>query len=150
MRHHAHSIRSDHTTGGRACLEIAGASKRAERGKSPDASRAPGSFHDGGEVEKTGVANDDAINLARRATSLLPPEKDAIVGNIILAGLAEIEARTGATSDALAILRQLLSVPAGGSVSIARLRIDPVWDPIRNDPGFQRLLAGKEQIGPNK
>src|SRR5467141_3194103 len=58
MRHHARSIRSDHATGGRACLEIAGASKRAERGKSPDASRAPGSFHDSSEVETTGVAND--------------------------------------------------------------------------------------------
>src|SRR6184192_3577419 len=66
MRHHAHSIRSDHTTGGRACLEIASTSKRPDRGKSPDASRAPGSFHDGGEVEKTGVANDDAINLEMR------------------------------------------------------------------------------------
>jgi hypothetical protein len=30
------------------------------------------------------------------------------------------------------------------------LTIDPVWDPMRYDPGFQQLLAGKEQIGPNK
>src|SRR5262245_5190997 len=51
-------IPSGHITGGRACLEIAAASKRPERGKSPDACRAPGSFHNGGEVEKTGVAND--------------------------------------------------------------------------------------------
>ena len=36
------------------------------------------------------------------------------------------------------------------SVSIARLKLDPVWDPIRNDPEFQQLLAGKEQIGPVK
>jgi TolB-like protein len=92
--------------------------------------------------------NSDAIKLARQATNLLPPEKDVVVGNILLAGLAEIEARTGATADAIAILRRLLSVPAGGSVSIARLKIDPVWDPIRNDPGFQQLLAGTEHIGP--
>jgi hypothetical protein len=61
LRPHARSIRSDHAAhaaGGRACLEIAGASKRPERGKSPDARRAPRSFHNGGEVEKTGVAND--------------------------------------------------------------------------------------------
>jgi len=38
-------------------------------------------------------------------------------------------------------------LPAG-HVSIARLKIDPVWDPIRNDPGFQELLAGKELVGP--
>jgi hypothetical protein len=30
------------------------------------------------------------------------------------------------------------------------LKIDPIWDPIRNDRGFQQLLTGKEQIGPNK
>jgi TolB-like protein/Tfp pilus assembly protein PilF len=92
--------------------------------------------------------NSDAIKLARQATNLLPPEKDVVVGNILLAGLAEIEARTGATADAIALLRRLLSVPAGGSVSIARLKIDPVWDPICNDPGFQQLLAGKEHVGP--
>jgi TolB-like protein/Tfp pilus assembly protein PilF len=94
--------------------------------------------------------NSDATKLARQAANLLPPEKDVLVGNFLLTGLAEIEARTGATADAIAILRRQLSVPAGGSVSIARLKIDPVWDPIRNDPGFQQLLAGKEQIGPNK
>ena len=91
--------------------------------------------------------NSDAIKLARQATNLLPPEKDVVVGNILLAGLAEIEARTGATADAIALLRRLLSVPAGGSVSIARLKIDPVWDPIRKDPAFQQLLTAKEYIG---
>jgi tetratricopeptide (TPR) repeat protein len=90
----------------------------------------------------------DAIKLARQAANRLPPEKDAIVGNELLTGLAEIEARTGATADAVVILRQQLSVPAGGSVSIARLKIDPVWDPIRNDPGFQQLLTVKEHVGP--
>ncbi len=92
--------------------------------------------------------NSDAINLARQATNLLSPEKDVIVGNILLAGQAEIEARTGATADVIALLRRLLSVPAGGSISIARLKIDPVWDPIRNDPGFQELLTMKEYVGP--
>jgi len=90
----------------------------------------------------------DGINLARQAADLLPPEKDALVGNILLAGLAEIKARAGATADAVAILRRLLTVPAGETVSIARLKIDPVWDPIRNDPGFQQLLTGSEHIGP--
>jgi serine/threonine-protein kinase len=92
--------------------------------------------------------NDNAIKLARQAAELLPPEKDALVGNLLLAGLAEIEARTGAAADAIGILRRLLSVPAGETVSIARLKIDPVWDPIRNDPGFQKFLAGTEHVGP--
>src|ERR1700676_1697660 len=92
--------------------------------------------------------NSDATKLARQAADLLPPERDVLVGNFLLTGLAEIEARTGATADAIAILRRQLSVPAGGSVSIGRLKIDPVWDPIRNDPGFQKLLAVKEHVGP--
>ena len=92
--------------------------------------------------------NDDATKLARHAADLLPHEKDAVVGNLLLTGLAEIEARTGATAEAIAILRRQLSVPAGGSVSIARLKIDPLWDPIRNDLGFQQLLALKEHVGP--
>jgi TolB-like protein/Tfp pilus assembly protein PilF len=92
--------------------------------------------------------NSDAIKLARQATNLLPPEKDVVVGNILLVGLAEIEARTGVTADAIALLHRLLSVPAGGTVSIARLKIDPVWDPIRSDPGFQELLTMKEYVGP--
>jgi hypothetical protein len=39
-------------------------------------------------------------------------------------------------------------MPAGETVSIARLKIDPVWDPIRNNSGFQQLLTTKERVGP--
>jgi len=90
----------------------------------------------------------DAINIARRAVELLPLEKDAVLGSGNLAALAEIQARTGATSDAVENLRRLLSIPAGETISIARLKIDPVWDPIRNDSGFQKLLTAKEHVGP--
>jgi serine/threonine-protein kinase len=79
---------------------------------------------------------------------LLPPEKDTLIGTANLVGLAEIEAQVGLGSDAIDILRPLLAVPAGETVSIARLKIDPIWDPIRNDPGFQQLLTIKEHIGP--
>ncbi len=88
--------------------------------------------------------NADALRVARQAADLLPIEKDAIVGRILLAGLAEIEARTGRAEEAVKILRQLITAPAGGVVSIARLRIDPVWDPIRDNPGFQKLLSEPE------
>jgi TolB-like protein/class 3 adenylate cyclase/Flp pilus assembly protein TadD len=94
--------------------------------------------------------NAEALNAARQATNVLPVEKDALLGTGILTNLAEVEAHAGETEEAIKILHRLLSIPAGLEVSIARLKIDPVWDPIRNDPGFQQLLAGKEQIGPNK
>ena len=92
--------------------------------------------------------NADAIDIARRALELLPPESDAVLGISNLSSLAEIQARTGATKEAVENLRKLLSIPAGETVSIARLKVDPVWDPIRNDPGFQHLLTTKEHIGP--
>jgi TolB-like protein/cytochrome c-type biogenesis protein CcmH/NrfG len=87
--------------------------------------------------------NADALRVARQAADSLPIEKDALVGQNFLAGLAEIEARTGRAEDAVKILRQLLTIP-GQFVSIARLKIDPVWDPIRNDPGFRKLISEPE------
>ena len=90
----------------------------------------------------------DAIRIAQQAFDLLPPEKDWGLGPSNLTALAEIQARTGATKDAIRNLQRLLSIPAGEAVSIARLKIDPVWDPIRNDPGFQQLLTAKEYVSP--
>jgi serine/threonine-protein kinase len=92
----------------------------------------------------------DAINIARQAVELLPPERDAFLGSDNLASLAEMQARTGAAAEAVQNLRRLLFMPAGDTTSIARLKIDPVWDPIRDDPGFQQLLTSKELVGPNE
>ena len=94
--------------------------------------------------------NADALRLAHQATELIPVEKDALLGPTYLACLAEIQARTGKASAAVKTLQRLLSMPIGYYISIQQLKIDPVWDPIRNDPEFQLLLAGKEQIGPRK
>jgi TolB-like protein/class 3 adenylate cyclase/Tfp pilus assembly protein PilF len=92
----------------------------------------------------------DALRLAHQGTDLHPLEKDFLTGAAFLTALAQIEARADQPGDAVTALRRLLSIPAGTIVSIAQLKIDPVWDPIRNDPGFQQLLAGKELVGPNK
>ena len=88
------------------------------------------------------------MRVAQKAADLLPVEKDALGGPAVLAGLAEIEARTGETVLAVKTLGRLLLIPAGVCISIQRLKIDPVWHPIRNDPGFQQLLKGAELIGP--
>jgi TolB-like protein/Tfp pilus assembly protein PilF len=94
--------------------------------------------------------NADAQRLSRQAADSLPIEKDAVTGPSFQLGLAQIEARGDAPEEAIKRLRHLLSIPAGRDVSIALLKIDPVWDPIRNRPDFQQLLSGPEQIGPNK
>lgn len=94
--------------------------------------------------------NSDALKIAQRAAELMPPQKDALEGPEILTNLAEIQARTGETAEAVKTLQQVLFLPAGMVASIQRLKIDPVWDPIRADPGFQQLLAGKELVGFNR
>jgi TolB-like protein len=94
--------------------------------------------------------NADALRLARQAADSLPVEKDALSGTYFQTGLAQIEARAGAPEEAVKRLRNLLSIPAGQSLSIAVLKIDPIWDPLRNRPDFQQLLSGTEQIGSNK
>jgi TolB-like protein/Tfp pilus assembly protein PilF/tRNA A-37 threonylcarbamoyl transferase component Bud32 len=88
--------------------------------------------------------NADALRIAREAAESLPIEKDAILGVNFLFGLAEIDAHIGRPEEAVKILRRLLTIPGGENISIARLKIDPVWDPIRDDPGFQKLLSEPE------
>ena len=94
--------------------------------------------------------NADALRLAREAAASIPIEKDTVAGPTFQIGLAQIEARAGAPDEAVKRLRHLLSIPAGQVASIARLKIDPVWDSIRDRPDFQQLLSGTEQIGPKK
>jgi len=94
--------------------------------------------------------NSDALRLSRQAADSRSIEKDALEGPSFQLALAQIEARAGAPEEAIKRLRRLLSIPAGIWVSIARLKIDPVWDPIRDRPDFQQLLSGSEQVGPNK
>jgi serine/threonine-protein kinase len=94
--------------------------------------------------------NADALRLSRQAADSISIEKDALTGPFFQNGLAQIEARAGAPEEAIKRLRHLLSIPAGQRVSVAWLKIDPVWDPLRNRPDFQQLLSGPEQIGPNK
>jgi TolB-like protein/Tfp pilus assembly protein PilF len=84
--------------------------------------------------------NAEAIAAARRGVNLVPISKDAYSGPWFLTGLAQIEAHAGAPADAIKLLEQLMAMPAGDSVSIKRLELDPVWDPLRKDPRFQALL----------
>ena len=88
--------------------------------------------------------NADALRIAQEATESMPIEKDAVFGANFRVGLAQIAAHTGRPEETIKILRQLLTIPAGEYVSVTRLKIDPVWDPIRNDPGFQKFVSEPE------
>ena len=86
---------------------------------------------------------DKALAAGHRATELLPSSRDVIVGGFYLAQLAAVEAQVGHTQSALNHLEQLLSMPAGHVVSTASLHFDPAWDPLRNEPRFQKLCEEK-------
>ncbi len=90
----------------------------------------------------------DAIAAARRAAKLVPISQDAYSGPVFLAGLAQIEAHAGQPGKAIRLIRKLMAMPAGDAVSIERLKLDPVWDPLRKTPAFQALLKKYAQYKP--
>jgi TolB-like protein/Flp pilus assembly protein TadD len=80
-----------------------------------------------------------AIEQAIEATKLLPESTDAFEGPSITTDLAEVYATTGENAKAIELLRGLLSRPS--DLTPWLLKLDPIWDPLRNDPAFQDLLA---------
>ena len=84
---------------------------------------------------------DDAVREAHRAVELLTIEHDAFAGPSYLENLAKVHARLGNAADAAELIRHLLSMPAGLTLSLPLLKIDPAWDPIRKDARFQQLLT---------
>jgi tetratricopeptide (TPR) repeat protein len=81
---------------------------------------------------------DAALTEARRATELLPESKDAFGGPEIAGGVAEVHAILGDNGRAIEILDGLLSRPS--AVTVQGLKVNPIWDPLRNDPRFQALI----------
>ncbi|HSE13140.1 MAG TPA: hypothetical protein VLB69_10950, partial [Rudaea sp.] len=84
---------------------------------------------------------DDAVREGRRAVALLPVKDDAFSGPFYLAELAKTYARLGDADEAIPLIRELLAMPAGLTLSLPVLKIDPAWDPIRKDPRFEALLV---------
>jgi TolB-like protein/class 3 adenylate cyclase/Flp pilus assembly protein TadD len=88
-----------------------------------------------------------AFKLIEREMAAVPIEKDALDGPQSIEILARVAARTGEPDRAIAALQKLLSIPYAGSLAIgtpltpALFRLDPMFEPLRNDARFQKLVA---------
>jgi len=103
-----------------------------------------------GDLALTNMALGDnaaALTLAERAIAMMSIEKDALTGPRPLDILARVAARVGDPDRAISTLEKLLSIPyeaplaANPPLTPALLRLDPMFEPLRKDPRFQKLVA---------
>ena len=83
----------------------------------------------------------DALREAKRAAEMLPVSRDAWDGADLQEDLAYVETIVGEHDTAIKRLAYLLTIPS--ELSVPFLRADPMWDPLRGNPGFQKLLTAQ-------
>jgi serine/threonine-protein kinase len=122
----------------RASFDSARAILEREVKERPDDARVHSSL---GIVYAALGRKEEAIQEGKMAVELYPVSKDALLGVYRVKDLAFIYTMVGDYEAALDQIKYLLSIP--GYFSVALLRLDPIWDPLRHHPRFQKLLKGK-------
>lgn len=79
----------------------------------------------------------DALAAGRRAVELMPVSRDALVGAYLQVTLARTYMLAGEPGLAVATLRPLLEIPS--PITLAALRVNPIWDPLRSHAAFRSL-----------
>jgi TolB-like protein/class 3 adenylate cyclase len=82
---------------------------------------------------------EQAVREARQAVELVPINKNAEVGPWLVRNLAMIYALVGERDLAIQQLDNVAKIPAGPSYG--DLRFNPIWDPLRGDPRFEKIVA---------
>jgi TolB-like protein/Flp pilus assembly protein TadD len=123
--------------GARSAFTSAHATLAAALGKEPEDER----LHIAQAYALAGLGRRaEAAAAIHRADSLMPRGRDAYASVYYAEQYAAIRAQAGDADGAIADLKSLLAGPS--YLSAHNLRLDPIWDPIREDPRFQALLRG--------
>jgi TolB-like protein/tRNA A-37 threonylcarbamoyl transferase component Bud32/Flp pilus assembly protein TadD len=83
---------------------------------------------------------ENAVREGKRAVELMPVSKNAIDGAMVIHYLAAIYAWTGDKDRAMEQLSETAKLP-GSSLSYGRLRLNPLWEPLRGDPRFEAIVT---------
>jgi TolB-like protein/Tfp pilus assembly protein PilF len=86
----------------------------------------------------------EALEEARRAVELLPVERDAINGPVVMIYSAMVAAWAGDKNLACQQLDTALRYPS--FLSYGQLKLFPFWDPLRGDPRFEKIV---KSLAPN-
>jgi non-specific serine/threonine protein kinase len=84
-----------------------------------------------------------AIEYEKQGMELLPVSKEAWRGSFRTEDMAIIYTMVGEQEKAIDLLDQLLSRPY--DLSVTMLKLDPTWDPLRNNPRFAALIQKHAQ-----
>jgi len=97
---------------------------------------------------------DKAVAEAQHLVALVPEGSDLLEGPTWQEYLAKVYAMNGDATHALPLIERLLKTN-GNTLTAAMLKLDPVWDPIRQDALLQKLVgagavAGQPEAAPKK
>jgi serine/threonine-protein kinase len=85
----------------------------------------------------------NALQYSRRAAELFPMTKDVITGGEILRNLAITYAWAGEKELAINQLEEVIAIPS--PISYGQLRLHPWWDPLRDDPRFEKIVSDSQK-----